>query len=47
MNAILVFLVLCLILGMWVKPRARLGVSLVAVAAFLLVTFFWLFPSLF
>ncbi len=45
MNTILAFLMLCLVLGLWIKPRARYGLTIVAVAAFLLVLYFWLFPS--
>lgn len=47
MNAILVFMGLSLVLGLWIKPRARAGFIVVTVAAFLLVIFFWLFPSQF
>lgn len=47
MNTILVFMGLSLVLGLWIKPRARAGFIVVTVAAFLLVIFFWLFPSQF
>ena len=45
MTAILVFMAICLVLGLWIKPRARFGATIIAIAAFLLVIFFWLFPT--
>lgn len=45
MNTMLVFLGLCLILGLWIKPRVRYGAMLIAIAAFLLVLYFWLRPQ--
>lgn len=37
------FLVVCIILGLWAPPKAKLGV-LVLVLAVALVAFFWLSP---
>lgn len=47
MNAIMIFMGICLVLGLWVKPRARYGVPVITVLAFLLVIVFWLDPALF
>lgn len=43
MNVMLIFLGLCLIAGLWAPPKLRLG-RIIAVAAVLMVLFFWLFP---
>jgi len=34
----------CLILGLWIKPRIRSGIIIMAVAALLLAIYFWLRP---
>jgi hypothetical protein len=41
----LVFMAVCLILGLWVKPKVRYGTAMIAVAALLLVLYFWLRPQ--
>jgi hypothetical protein len=41
----LAFMVVCLILGLWVKPRVRYGIAIIALFAFLLVLYFWLRPQ--
>lgn len=38
------FMTFCLVLGLWIKPRVRYGVAIIAVAAFLLVFLFWYSP---
>lgn len=45
MNTMLAFLLLCLILGLWVKPKVRYGTALIALAAALLVFYFLLRPQ--
>lgn len=45
MNTMLVFMVLCLILGLFLKPRFRYGLALMAVLAFALVLYFLLRPQ--
>lgn len=45
MNTMLVFMVLCLLLGIFVKPRFRYGLALTAVLAFVLVLYFLLRPT--
>jgi uncharacterized membrane protein len=39
------FMTFCLVLGLWIKPRVRYGVALIALAAFLLVFLFLYSPS--
>ncbi len=45
MPAMLIFLALCMILGLWIKPKVRSGLAIIAVMAFLLVLIFYVFPS--
>jgi hypothetical protein len=40
----LVFMLLCLILGLWIKPRVRSGIIIMAAVAFLLVVYFLIRP---
>lgn len=48
MNIILAFLGVCMVLGLWIKPRARQsGIVVITILAFLLVIVFWLYPTLF
>jgi hypothetical protein len=44
-NVLVVFMAFSLILGLWIKPRVRSGGVMIAVAAIMMVLFFWLFPS--
>lgn len=44
MNTLFVFMALCLVLGLWTKPRIRKGLLIMAVAALLLVLYFWIRP---
>ncbi len=44
MNTMLGFMLLCLILGLWIKPRVRSGIIIMAVAALLLVLYFFVRP---
>ena len=39
------FMTFCLVLGLWIKPRVRYGVVMIAIAAFLLVFLFWYSPA--
>jgi hypothetical protein len=37
-----------MVLGLWIKPRARQsGIVVITILAFLLVIVFWLYPTLF
>lgn len=45
MTAIIVFTVACLILGLWIKPRTRVGLVVIAIAAGILVLYFWIRPQ--
>lgn len=45
MNTLLGFMLLCLILGLWIKPRIRSGIIVMAVAAVLLAIYFLMRPS--
>lgn len=45
MNTMIVFMLICLILGLWIKPRFRYGLAMMAVLAFLLILYFWLRPQ--
>lgn len=45
MNTLLVFMVASLIFGLWTKPRVRSGAVFLAVAAVVLVLYFWIRPS--
>lgn len=45
MNTMLAFMGLCLILGLWVKPRVRYGTAIIAVIALLLILYFWFRPQ--
>jgi len=45
MDTMLVFLGICLILGLWVKPKIRYGTTIIAIAAFLLILYFWIRPQ--
>jgi NhaP-type Na+/H+ and K+/H+ antiporter len=45
MNTMLIFMAVCLILGLWVKPKVRSGIAIIAVAALILVIYFWLRPQ--
>lgn len=44
MNTMLGFMLLCLILGLWIKPRVRSGIIIMAVAALLLALYFFVRP---
>lgn len=45
MNTFLIFMMLCLILGLWIKPRVRYGIILITIGVFLLVIYLWIRPS--
>ncbi len=45
MNTLLLFMLVCLILGLWTKPRIRSGILIMGVAAVLLILYFFLRPS--
>jgi hypothetical protein len=45
MNTMLAFMAICLILGLWTRPKVRYGTIIIAIAALLLVLYFWLRPQ--
>ncbi|HLW00788.1 MAG TPA: hypothetical protein VKT82_19170 [Ktedonobacterales bacterium] len=44
MNTLIGFMLFCLILGLWVKPRVRSGIIIMAAAAVLLALYFLIRP---
>jgi hypothetical protein len=44
-NTLLLFMLFCLILGLWTKPRVRSGIIITIIAAVLLALYFWIRPS--
>jgi NhaP-type Na+/H+ and K+/H+ antiporter len=40
----LAFMLFCLILGLWIKPRVRSGIAIMAAAALLLALYFFIRP---